>query len=370
MARKYTPKNKFPKLTADQRAKIVDLKRQQVTGVLKISDAQMANDFNCDRKTIRNTWKKWNETSKVTSIKQTGRKTLLNRIDRQNLKKACMHLPFQTARYFRDHPMLNLKKASVDTIKRELRKLGLPAFIARTRNKLQKRHKTARIKFAEEKLNFDWKKVLFSDEKIFQNFCNGRNYVRRPRGQAWKDKYVIRMDRTRRFKVNLWGIISPLAEECKIVYIEGEPKKEEEKNKKKKKVQGIHTAKSYLKVLEDVQIEKIASREEGRVFMQDNASIHTTTAVMSYLNERVDTLSWPSLSPDLNPIENVWSQMQRKMHEKMRLGLRLRNVDQLLTLAKRSFYEVCNQNYLNKLYESMSKRIKSVIEEKGERTKY
>ena len=72
---------------------------------------------------------------------------LLSCIDRENLKKACLHRPFQTARYFRDHPMLNLKKASVDTIKRELRKLGRPAFIARTRNKLQPRpkprHKTA-----------------------------------------------------------------------------------------------------------------------------------------------------------------------------------------------------------------------------------
>ena len=62
--------------------------------------------------------------------------------------------------------------------------------------------------------------------------------------------------------------------------------------------------------------------------------------------------------------------MQRKMHEQMRLGLQIRNEDQLLTLATRCFYEVCNQNYLNKLYESMPRRIQSVIDEKGERTKY
>ena len=61
MTKKYTSKNKFPKLTADQRAEIVDLKRQQVTKVLKISDAQLAKNFHCDRKTIRNTWKKWND---------------------------------------------------------------------------------------------------------------------------------------------------------------------------------------------------------------------------------------------------------------------------------------------------------------------
>ena len=304
----------------------------------------------------------------MTSVKQPGKKRILSRIDRDNLKIACFHRPFETARYFRDHPVLNLKKASVDTVKRELRKLGLPAYIARRRNKLQQRHKTARIKFAEEKINFDWEKVLFSDEKIFQNFCNGRNYIRRPRGQAWNNKYVIQMDRTRRFKINLWGIISPTAEQCKIVYIEGEQK--EEVSKKKKKVQGVHTAKSYLKLLQDFQIEKLASRDEGRILMQDNASIHKTAAVMSYLDENVDTLPWPALSPDLNPIENVWSQVQRKMHEQMRLGIKIRKQDQQLTLAKRCFYEVCNQNYLNKLYESMPKRIQSVIAAKGERTKY
>ena len=34
-------------------------------------------------------------------------------------------------------------------------------------------------------------------------------YVRRPRGQAWNESYVIRMNKTRRFKINLWGYITP-----------------------------------------------------------------------------------------------------------------------------------------------------------------
>ena len=125
-----------------------------------------------------------------------------------------------------------------------------------------------------------------------------------------------------------------------------------------------------MKLLQDVQFEKFASRDEERIFMQDNASIHKTSVVIDHLNKRVDTLPWPALSPDLNPIENVWSQMQRKMHEQMRIGIRIRNQDQLLTLAKSCFYKVCNQNYFNKLYESMPRRIQSVIAANGERTKY
>lgn len=59
MARKYVPKNKFPKLTADQRAAIIDLKRQKESSLLNISISEIARNFNCDPKTIRNTFKKW-----------------------------------------------------------------------------------------------------------------------------------------------------------------------------------------------------------------------------------------------------------------------------------------------------------------------
>ena len=41
--------------------------------------------------------------------------------------------------------------------------------------------------------------------------------------------------------------------------------------------------------------------------MDDNARPHRSRAVTSYLqSEAVTSVPWPTMSPDLNPIEQIW----------------------------------------------------------------
>ncbi len=52
------------------------------------------------------------------------------------------------------------------------------------------------------------------------------------------------------------------------------------------------------------------------IFQQDLAPAHTAKGTKSWFNDHgVTVLDWLANSPDLNPIENLWSIVKRKMRD-------------------------------------------------------
>ena len=51
--------------------------------------------------------------------------------------------------------------------------------------------------------------------------------------------------------------------------------------------------------------------------MQDNAPPHSARATMAFLeNQHVNVMAWPAVSPDLNPIENVWAHIKCELRQR------------------------------------------------------
>ena len=75
-----------------------------------------------------------------------------------------------------------------------------------------------------------------------------------------------------------------------------------------------NTAESYIETLKTYLLPEIQLAEGPVLFQQDNARIHKTRAVMSFLGKnRIETFEWPPQSPDLSPIENIWNAMKMKL---------------------------------------------------------
>uniref|UniRef100_A0A8C7M569 Tc1-like transposase DDE domain-containing protein n=1 Tax=Oncorhynchus mykiss TaxID=8022 RepID=A0A8C7M569_ONCMY len=52
----------------------------------------------------------------------------------------------------------------------------------------------------------------------------------------------------------------------------------------------------------------------ARFFQQDNAPCHTARSIKVWIEDhQIKTLSWLAQSPGLNPIENLWNVIKRKM---------------------------------------------------------
>ncbi|KAF0707313.1 hypothetical protein AaE_013670 [Aphanomyces astaci] len=94
------------------------------------------------------------------------------------------------------------------------------------------------------------------------------------------------------------------------------------------------------------------------VFQQDNASIHRSRSTMAWLESMPwSTMPWPAKSPDLNPIENVWGVLARKVYAN---GRQFDNKAQLKAQILQSWAEI-DQEYLSTLVEGMPTRMAQVI---------
>ena len=131
---------------------------------------------------------------------------------------------------------------------------------------------------------------------------------------------------------------------------------------------GRQTAQHYIQTLEN-DLVPFATKFYGQnyIFQQDNASIHTAKRTKTWFNEqKIEVMDWPAVSPDLNPIENIWGILARRVYHN---GRQFQRRDELVGAILKAWDEI-DDEILKKLVSTMQQRCIFVLEKKGATIKY
>jgi hypothetical protein len=134
---------------------------------------------------------------------------------------------------------------------------------------------------------------------------DGRTRVYKRRNERFTGNCVLEVDNSGGGSVMIWGAIS-YARKPQLVHIPGHLK-----------------AARYM-------LPSMNLCREG--FQHDNARPHTARSTVDFLtNQNVTVLPWPSKSPDMNPIKQLWYDFERRMCSRQPVLQTLQTYSRLLS---------------------------------------
>ncbi len=127
-------------------------------------------------------------------------------------------------------------------------------------------------------------------------------------------------------------------------------------------ISGNSNASRYItEVLQAEVLPFLQQNSDVRMYQLDNASAHRSAQVTS---TNLLAFPWPTMSPDLNPIEHVWNALKRHIGSE--------NPENLVSSARSviSAWESLPDTLIRNVVESMPRRVQQCIRKRCGHTGY
>lgn len=304
--------------------------------------------------TVQYVIKRWKSTRKLNNERRTGRPRLTTaRVNRKILNillKNRSVTATEIAALLKNEDGIII---SAETVRRRIRESGFKSRIPRRKPWISLKNRQKRLKWAKDHVNWPiskWSNILFTDESKFNLFGNdGVRRVWRKPGEEYDEKCLRATVKHGGGCVMVWGSMSANGP-GKLDFIDV-------------KMDGEFYTHVLKKNLRDSV--KISQLKRGWLFQQDLDPKHTSKCAKEYFRKnKIRCLEWVPQSPDLNPIEHLWQELERRVSN--RKPASKTELKQILLSA----WESIPSTFTKNLVDSMPRRVQAVINARGLPTKY
>jgi transposase len=357
-----------PNMTAPERDQIIGMLRGGST------TGEIAAYFRRSPQAIRDLQKKFIITGTTEDRPRTGRppilslsqKKIIYRKVRATPKMEYLQLAKEAVFVYPDGT--TSKPPSRTTLWRIIKGRGLTKYRCKKRPRLAKRHARERLLFSREWRNWRWDRrtVKFSDECSVQKGSGANTeWCFRFSWEKWKTDMISATPSGGKPAQMVWASIwldkRSQAQRSELVIMERDP------SAKRKG----YSSQSYIKTLTKGLLPRW---KHSQHFMQDNARIHTSRAVVAFLaRHHIRVIKWPAYSPDLNPIEHLWWWLKKRMYKVYpqynNFSVAEEEWDGFCDALKECWRQV-PRVLIKKLIMSMPRRLTAVRKARGWQTKY